>query len=140
MAKPTRTCDGCSECCQGWLIGEIPGHQFFPGQPCFYVQESKCTNYADRPQNPCRSFNCTWIDEEVLPMWMRPDLSGVICHLRKVNDVKFYELTETGKPMEAHILNWFMIWAMTNRKNLLYRIKGHQNKLGSQEFLALDVY
>jgi uncharacterized cysteine cluster protein YcgN (CxxCxxCC family) len=137
MKKPSRTCDGCTSCCEGWLSGTAHGHQFSKGKPCFFLAKKGCSIYPDRPQDPCVKYKCSWLNEEVLPMWFRPDLSKVIVSKKEKDSIVFYDVVEAGKVMEAHILNWIMTWAIQNQHNLMYQIDGSIHRLGSPEFNAL---
>jgi hypothetical protein len=131
-----RTCDSCTECCKGWLHGSAYGHDFYRGKQCFFLLKN-CTIYDNRPENPCKSYKCHWLASEDLPMWMRPDLSNVIVTKRQNNNIEYYEIIECGKKLDSSVLSWFIQWAFTTRKNLVYQIDGGYNKIGSKEFLAL---
>lgn len=139
MKSPSRTCDGCTACCEGWLSGTAHGHTFTKGKPCFFLAKKGCSIYSDRPQDPCVKYKCTWLNEEVLPMWFRPDLSNVIVSKREKNGIIFYDVVETDKTIEAHILNWILTWAISNQHNLMYQIKGQAHKIGSAEFTSLTI-
>jgi hypothetical protein len=132
--KTTRKCDGCSECCKGWLAGEAYGHSFYPGKKCFYLQET-CSIYETRPVNPCQTYKCHWLASEDLPMWMRPDLCNAVVTHRNVNGIEFYDVIETGKPLQADVLSWMTVWALNNKKNIRYQVNGGRNKIGTKEFL-----
>jgi len=132
-----RTCDGCTECCKGWLPGAANGHSFYPGKPCFYVTATNCSIYKDRPADPCKEFKCTWIGENSLPMWMRPDLCGIVTTKHTQGDVTYYRATECGKTIDAKVLSWFVMWALNSKINLIYEVDRGLNRIGSQEFLAL---
>jgi uncharacterized cysteine cluster protein YcgN (CxxCxxCC family) len=135
---PKRTCDSCTACCEGWLNGEAHGHTFYPSKPCFFLNKG-CTIYEDRPENPCKSYDCAWLAEDTFPMWMRPDLSKIIISKRIKNDISYYEIGEMGEQIKAHILNWIIQWALNSKQNILYYIMGSKNKLGTDGFLELDV-
>ena len=134
-----RECDGCTKCCEGWLAGEVHGHNMFKGRPCFYFNKN-CTIYEDRPDHPCKSFKCSWLSEEkVFPVWMKPDSINAIITRQKFNDIFYYEVTETGVTLEARTLSWLIQWAISTETNLLYRIDGGLNRIGSTEFLSLNL-
>ena len=38
-----RSCDGCTACCEGWLMGEAYGNKFYSGCPCYYKSENGCS-------------------------------------------------------------------------------------------------
>ena len=72
-----RSCGECSACCQGWL--EDKKLDMYPGKPCAHHCDTGCSIYPDRPETPCRTFRCAWLDNDVdYPEDFRPDLSGVI--------------------------------------------------------------
>ena len=82
--KPkSRSCDGCTRCCEGWLQAEALGKRFFPGQPCHWLSIGKgCTVYEDRPP-VCTSFTCAWLDNHFLPEWFKPSDAAIICNLQR---------------------------------------------------------
>lgn len=127
IPNPKRTCDGCTECCQGTLTGEVYNHSFLPGKPCFFVGEKGCTIYADRPVDPCKTFKCDWLAYDYLPMWLRPDLSKVIIVRTIEDDVVWYNVHESRQKLDSYILSWILIWATNNRKNIRYQISGSWN-------------
>lgn len=133
-----RTCDGCSECCKGWLHGSAMGHNFYPGKPCYFLQKT-CSIYENRPIDPCKNYKCHWLDSDDLPMWMRPDLSNVLVTRRYNQNIEYYEILECGQKMDSSVLSWFIIWALNNRKNLKYQIDGGFSKIGQEEFMKAPI-
>ena len=67
-----RECDGCTACCDGELILNIYGKRY-AGRPCQFNNGSGCTIYEDRPHNPCKTFECTWLRDTkyVFPEWLK---------------------------------------------------------------------
>ena len=133
-----RTCDGCTKCCEGWLSGSAHGRDFYAGKPCHFLGKG-CSIYKDRPKDPCKTYKCEWLGSDQLPMWMRPDLCGVIATHKCQDGVEFYSLVEAGKDMDAAVLSWFFQWAINNNHNLYYQIKGGSNRIGSPAFMALTL-
>jgi len=133
-----RTCDGCSECCKGWLHGSAMSHNFYPGKPCYFLQKT-CSIYENRPIDPCKSYKCHWLNTDDLPMWMRPDLSNALVTLRVFNNIEFYEILECGQKMDSSVLSWFIVWALNNGKNLKYQIDGGFTKIGNKEFMNAPI-
>lgn len=133
-----RTCDGCSECCKGWLNGSAMGHDFYPGKPCYFLQKT-CSIYENRPIDPCKIYKCHWLDSDDLPMWMRPDLSNTLVTRRIIENIEFYEILECGQKMDSSVLSWLIVWAFNNGKNLRYQIDGGFTKIGSEEFMKAPV-
>src|SRR3989442_13418110 len=74
-----RQCGTCTACCDGWVAGNIRGHEMKPGQPCHFRGEGCCTIYAQRPVEPCRNFVCGWLmPDSPFPEEFRPDRLGVM--------------------------------------------------------------
>ena len=134
----SRSCDGCTKCCEGWLQGEANGHKFFKGRPCFFLNKT-CTIYEDRPVNPCRSFKCAWLDEVQFPEWMKPDLVNVIINRAKFKETKYYVLVESGSLLNVKVLSWMIQWTLNNNQNLMYYIDGGMNRVGSKEFINMEI-
>ncbi len=73
----TRNCGECTACCEGWL--ESARMRMRPGCACRHLAEGRCSIYAERPENPCRNFDCGWkLQGSPLPDDMRPDQCGAI--------------------------------------------------------------
>jgi len=133
-----RSCNGCTKCCQGHLVGDAYGHKFFKGRPCFFFS-TECTIYETRPENPCRVYKCGWLDELQFPEWMKPDLVNVIINRSSYKDIKYYALVESGSLLNVKVLSWMIHWALNNNQNLLYFIDGGVNRIGSKEFLEAPI-
>jgi len=139
LSKNNRSCGGCTECCEGWLVADINGHRMFPGRPCQYKGKEGCSIYENRPVNPCVNYKCEWLmdDGEEIPEWMKPNLSKVIITRRvwgKNKDKIFLDIKECGEKIDSVVLNWvYMYGAM---KNIAMRIEvnGGPNYLGPPEF------
>lgn len=134
----SRSCDECSKCCEGWFAGTAHGHSFYPGKPCHFLGKG-CTIYENRPEKPCKTFNCEWLVNNELPAWMRPDMCNAILKKRTHEGIEFYDLVEAGQKLDSAVLSWFIIWSLNNHKNLNYSINGGRNKIGAPEFLALQI-
>jgi hypothetical protein len=130
----TRSCDGCTKCCDGWLHGEAHGHKFYPGRKCHFVTSNGCSIYEKRPDVPCKSFRCVWLDDEAIPSWMKPSLSNVIITQRTYKDIKYLEVFETGQKMDSSALSWLVQYCLSNKINVKYQIDGGWNWIGSTEF------
>ena len=135
-----RSCDGCAKCCEGWLAGEAYGHAFFRGRPCFFLNKT-CSIYDNRPAEPCKSFKCGWLASPEFPEWMKPDLSNVIINRSKSKDkdIDYFILVEAGSILSVKVLSWMIQWTLNNNQNLLYYIDGGMNRIGSKEFLELQL-
>jgi len=74
-----RSCLPCTACCSGCLLVEdINGINLSRGNSCEHLTSKGCRIRENRPDNPCREFNCRWITDETLPEEFRPDKSGAI--------------------------------------------------------------
>lgn len=137
MQPVQRKCDGCTECCQGWLHGEAYGKKFFPGQPCHFVKCDGCTIYARRPQEPCVTFKCGWLtDTDAFPEWFKPNLSKVVINKTKTKSgIEYFEVYECGQKIDSSILNYLFSYVFKNQLNLSVQIDRMWNNIGSQEFL-----
>ena len=133
----TRECDGCAKCCEGWLSGEAYGHAFYKGRPCFFLNKT-CSIYDTRPDQPCRTFKCAWLSEDIFPHWMKPNLIDTIITHRRSGNIEFYSVVEAGSKLDSKVLSWLVQWALNNKKNLMYYIEGGMNRIGSKEFLEMS--
>ena len=122
-----RQCGKCVACCSGELPGTVNGHSFYSGNPCHYLDMEKgCSIYENRPESPCREFSCEWLlQKNDIPLWMRPDLSGVILH--KKSDVLY--MNEYNGIVKSNVLNWTIHYAVRTNTNLVYFINGVLQKL-----------
>jgi hypothetical protein len=111
------------------------------GCSCFYL-EKKCSIYEERPENPCRQYNCAWLIEDTFPSWMKPNLSNVIITKVSIsipfdlgmNKIEYYDVIETGGKIDSSILNWLITWTIDNKTNLIYEVDGGRHAIGSEEF------
>lgn len=134
-----KECGECKACCEGWLNGEVYGKRFSAGTPCHFMSTTGCSIYKDRPQDPCKSYNCEWLTNEEFPLWMQPNVSNVIVSKKKINGIEYYSAITTGKEMSAAALNWLFTWAVPKQFNLVYKIQGGVYKVGSPEFSQADI-
>ena len=138
------TCGDCTKCCEGWLEGVVHGYKMYRGCSCHFLEKS-CSAYESRPENPCKSYNCAWLLEDKFPSWMKPSLSGVIITklMMKIptnngmNQVEYYNVTETNSKIDSSVLNWLIHWALDSDINLVYELEGKIHAIGKQEFKAL---
>ena len=132
---PTRGCGPCTRCCDGWLEGEVRGHRIFPGQRCHFVADAGCTIYADRPQSPCRSFVCGWMQPaSELPDDWRPDRIGVIVIDTHWRGAPARILVSAGNDPGEAVLDWLRAHAQTTRTPFFYEQGGERYGYGPPEF------
>ena len=133
MKEKSRTCDGCTKCCEGWLWGQAYNHKFWTGRPCHFMSKKGCSIYEKRPDEPCKSFQCEWLKNEDIPEWMKPDQINAIIYMRQENDKTYLEITEAGSKLDSRVLSWFVIeFANKKIKNLKYQVDGGWNFLHNE--------
>ena len=117
-----RDCLPCTACCRGWLWAEIKGHKVSAGNPCVFSTPGGCAIYSDRPQSPCREFTCSWlVESEILPDWMRPDLSGAIVQLsRPWHGQLIISAIPVGRAIPERTLDWLKNYAQQNQRALIF--------------------
>lgn len=139
LEKTARKCGSCTECCK-WLEGEVYGYSFYPGNPCQFLGECGCSIYEDRPDIPCKSYQCVWLSNKGIPEWMRPDLSGVIICAKKWNyydeERIYFEVFETGRKIDSEVLAWLFDAHLNTKMPMVIYISGHPRAYGDEEFLS----
>jgi hypothetical protein len=116
----TRTCGTCTACCEGWLREKKLDMR--PGQPCRHCTTQGCAIYPDRPEEPCRRFECGWLQEEnTFPDAMRPDRSGVIVLLdRQWRDWDVILAIPVGRSVPPESLEWLRLHAKDRQRPLIF--------------------
>lgn len=130
-----RECNGCTVCCDGWLMGEANGHYFQPGRPCFYKCETGCSIHETRPEDPCGSFVCDWLMNQDLPEWMKPSMSKVMVTRSTWEGGEYLTIWETGQKIDSVVLNWFFIYHLSIGIPMRIQISGGFFNYGPPEFL-----
>jgi hypothetical protein len=132
-----RICGTCTECCQGWLWGSAHGHHFYPGRPCHFVSEGGCTIYKDRPESPCKTFKCQWLENHNFPEWLKPNKSKVLIKEDQwgENGDIFLDVYECGQKIDSTILAWLIEYHATTKTPMRIKIGGGNNHYGPPEFL-----
>ena len=131
-----RECGSCTKCCEGWLLGVVDNTEFYPGKQCkFCIEGQGCSQYDDRPVDPCRNFTCAWIYDENIEEKYKPELCNAIVTINNVNNTTFAELTPAGEEFDVNTLSWFIIWGLNKFGNVLWKDKTSSVfHLGSPEF------
>lgn len=134
--KNARSCDGCTKCCDGWLVGKIAGEMMYPGKPCQFCQPGVgCSNYDNRPQDPCRTFMCLWREDETVPIEFKPSEVNSIISRQEVDGIPFLGLQEAGETMRPEVLDWFIKFVTSRQINAEWEIDGKRSGGGSPEFV-----
>jgi hypothetical protein len=135
----SRICGSCSKCCEGWLQGSAHGKKFWRGRPCHYFVGSQCSIYGNHPEDPCKLFKCEWLSNGSVPGWMRPDQVNTILVTREKNGLRYLEVNEAGQKLQAEVLSWAIMYCLQQNLNIVYYIDGGVNRIGSKEFLNLEL-
>lgn len=135
LKSVARSCGSCTACCEGWLDGVAHDRHFWPGRPCHFVTNKGCSIYKDRPDNPCKTFNCAWLVDNKIPEWLKPNQSKVIIVRREKQGISYLSVSEAGSKMPVEVLSWLFIeYAKGNIENMMYQIHGYWNFVGTKEF------
>lgn len=138
--KMTRECGDCTICCEGWLWGSAHDHTFFSGRPCHYVSIGKgCSIYEDRPDVPCKSYQCEWLKNGDIPMWMKPsDVKVVISEVKwgENNERYAIEVLECGQKIDSKVLAWLFYHHQMSGTNMSVQIDGGMIHYGDKDYLT----
>ena len=115
-----RDCGDCTACCEGWLLSEKM--RLYPGSGCDHCSDSGCGIYDERPETPCRSFECAWLmDQAGLPSEARPDLSGVIlAELGEWGQWPVFSATPTSAAMKESTFTWLKSFCLDQNAAILF--------------------
>lgn len=132
----SRSCEGCTKCCEGYLAGNVEGYSFYNGKPCHFVDIGKgCSIYAKRPKEPCVNYTCFWRSSEDLPIWMKPsDINAIVDKRTTPGGIKYISLHEAGSKLDSKVLTWLIEYALQNKLNFLWTIDGGRHYIGTPEF------
>ena len=141
-----RECGECTACCEGWLPDE--SLDMYPGQPCSHCQGAGCAIYETRPERPCRTFRCAWLEDEALPEKMRPDRCGaIVLSGRNWRDWEVVRATPVGRVIPADTLEWLrehtaalgmpLIFLEREMQGETYVPGGRQLAFGPPDFAAV---
>ena len=141
----SRECGECTKCCEGYLYSDNElvfkdGKKFMlGGVPCPVLQIGKgCGDYENRPQNPCRGFQCEWLRQpDVYPDEMRPDRIQAIFSLQEVEGVPYLRVTEAGARLDAEVLSHAVKLTLLNRFNLYWEVDGKIHWFGNKDFVTI---
>lgn len=135
IVRSPRHCGPCTACCDGWLKGNILGHEVYPGKPCPYSTGHSCSIYEQRPQHPCRKFICGWLEaNSPLPEEFRPDKLGVIFVIAEWRGAPIYILAPAGRDPTPQLLEWVTRLSLRARRPFLYQARGEWYGVGPPEF------
>jgi hypothetical protein len=102
---------------------DINGNSVYPGRPCPHSTGEGCSDYENRPANPCDSFKCGWIiPNSPLPEWMKPNNGKVIIIFNKLkwNNIPVDLAVPVGKKVPPRALNWLKEFSQNSMRPLIY--------------------
>jgi len=136
LGKNSRSCAGCTKCCEGWLSANILGEDMFPGKPCqFVAPDVGCTIYKKRPEDPCKTFECSWRATDYVPIEFSPVNTGQIVTPQRIDGIDYLSMVFAGKEVQPDFLSWFVTFAVGRQLNVEWSINGEIYALGSVAFM-----
>ena len=119
-----RACQPCTACCDGWVQIKVKGCEAHPGKPCPHSTGKGCDDYDNRPVDPCRKFECSWVkSNSFLPDNFRPNECGALM----IDTVLHWQglpvdlAVPVGREIPPETLQWFMQNAEKNMRPLIYQ-------------------
>jgi hypothetical protein len=130
-----RQCGACTACCDGWVVGNIHGHEMKPGQPCHFRGDGCCTIYEHRPVEPCRNFVCGWLmPDSPFPEEFRPDRLGVMVVSTRWRSQPAFILCSAGRDPDEQLLEWMRVFSSRTGAPFFYEQRGERFGFGPPEF------
>ena len=133
----SRRCGECTACCDGWLKIEIRGEKVYPGKRCPFSTGHSCAIYEERPNDPCREFNCGWIlPNSPYPDTFRPDRLGLIVLAAKIQwrGLPVDVIVPAGRDPDEKNLAWFAELSRTKLRPFIYQRNDEWFGYGPPEF------
>lgn len=117
----SRECGDCYACCTGilWFNDKsMTGEDVIASSnmPVCSKYESGCTIYPDRPIT-CRSFRCSWLEDEGLPESLKPNKCGFITYQNEDEEGKHTFIRQTKyEEVDQVQLVWAIWWAVSQNE------------------------
>ena len=106
-----------------------------PGLACHFRGEGCCTIYERRPQEPCRSFVCGWLENaSPFPEEFRPDRLGVMMISVKWRGRAAYILRSAGRDPDDALLGWMRAFSLRTERPFFYEVAGERFGFGPPDF------
>lgn len=67
---------------------------------------------------------------------MKPNKINAIVDFRTIDGMKFLNLTEAGETLRSDVLSQCFLYAVANKLNFVWQVKGGINWWGSPEFIT----
>ena len=107
----------------------------YPGKPCIFVEIGKgCKDYENRPEEPCKNYNCYWKLEEQVPEQFKPQYSGVIMSWSMIEGITYLDIEKAPNEPTAELLSWAFVHARRFNLNLRWKEANRIHWIGSPEF------
>ncbi len=119
-----RQCQPCTACCDGWVQIKVKGCEAYPGKPCPHSTGSGCDDYDNRPVDPCRQFECAWVQKNsTLPIHLKPNDCGalVISSILTWQGLKVDLAVPVGREIPEKTLTQLMQRAEKEMRPLIYQ-------------------
>jgi hypothetical protein len=81
-----RECGECTACCEG-MASRRESRHVLRVKACAHCRSEGCAIYETRPEEPCRTFKCAWLQDE----WRSQKKCG------RINVVQLCSQQGTGK-------------------------------------------
>lgn len=133
----SKSCSGCTKCCEGYLAANIKGHIMDLGKPCpFVIKDVGCNDYENRPIDPCVGFECEWRRNPYFDEWLSPKNSGIVFSRQFLNNgtIQYLQMTEAGSSFTPEVITWALKYVEKNKLNLSWMENGFRKFVGSNEF------
>lgn len=136
LGRSARSCEDCTKCCEGWLSATINGQDMYPGKPCQSVDPGVgCTIYKNRPEEPCKTFECVWRATDYVPEKFKPSKIGQILTAQQLYGIDYLGVAYAGKEVDPEFLSWFVTFAVGRQLNVEWSVDGVLYALGSPAFM-----
>ena len=135
----SKSCKGCTKCCEGYLKADIKGHRMDLGMPCpFVIKDVGCKEYDTRPVDPCVGFECEWRRNPYFEEWLSPKVSGVLFtrQVLRPQNIVYLRITAAGSAPTPEVLSWALKYADNNKVNLMWSEGAVVRSVGSVEFCS----
>lgn len=130
-----RDCDGCTKCCEGYLPAIVNGLQIYPNGCKFVEANVGCTIYDSRPERPCKTYKCFWVNNDFVPENLKPSITNMIISRSTVLGFNELVLIPAGGYSEE-LVDWFADYTTKNNINATWQKDGKQFFSGSEEYIA----
>ena len=122
-----RECGECTACCEGWLADKQL--DMYAGKACAHCRSGGCAIYETRPEQPCRTFKCAWLqEEEAFPEEMRPDKCGaIVLTARYWREWSVMRATPVGAIIPESTLEWLRLHTLSQEIPLIFYERGLEN-------------